>query len=176
MQDSNSRIVRGVTPEALRDHVEYSAWASGRLVEASFSLSPEELARDFQTADRSVIGTLAHIYAADRVWFSRLAGAPYPGFVTDSDRTMAVLQNEWPVLHARWREWAAGLNEESADSVLDYKDLKGNAWRQPVWQLVLHVVNHATHHRGQVSGFLRAMGHTPPPIDLIAYYRKQQPR
>jgi len=73
--------------------------------------------------------------------------------------------------HDRWREWAATLTEERAGSVLDYKDLKGNAWRQPVWQLILHVVNHATHHRGQVSGFLRAMGHTPPPVDLIAYYR-----
>jgi len=43
--------------------------------------------------------------------------------------------------------------------------------RTPLWQILLHVVNHATHHRGQVSGFLRAMGHTPPPLDLIAFYR-----
>jgi uncharacterized damage-inducible protein DinB len=35
----------------------------------------------------------------------------------------------------------------------------------------LHLVNHGTHHRGQISGFLRAMDHTPPPLDLIAYYR-----
>jgi uncharacterized damage-inducible protein DinB len=35
------------------------------------------------------------------------------------------------------------------------------------------VVNHGTHHRGQVSGFLRVMGHTPPPLDLVFYYREQ---
>jgi uncharacterized damage-inducible protein DinB len=40
-----------------------------------------------------------------------------------------------------------------------------------LWKIVLHVVNHGTHHRGQASGFLRAMGHVPPPLDLIAYYR-----
>jgi uncharacterized damage-inducible protein DinB len=51
------------------------------------------------------------------------------------------------------------------------KDLRGNTWTQPFWQLVLHVVNHATHHRGQVSGFLRAMGRVPPPLDLVAFYR-----
>ena len=53
-----------------------------------------------------------------------------------------------------------------------YSDMRGNPWRQPVGHLVLHVVNHATHHRGQVSGFLRAMGHTPPKIDLVFYYLK----
>src|SRR5205814_1411318 len=88
MQDSNSRTVLGVTPDALRDHLEYSAWASRQLVNATAALSPKDLARDFQTADRTVIGTLAHIYAADRVWLSRLAGAPFPGFLTDADRTL----------------------------------------------------------------------------------------
>ena len=172
MQDSNSRIVLGVTPDALCDHLEYSAWASRRLVNAVAALPPQDLTRDFQTADRTVIGTLAHIYAGDRVWLSRVAATPFPGFLTDADRSLATLQNDWPALHDRWRNWAAALTEEAAQSVLDYKDLKGNAWRQPVWQIVLHVVNHATHHRGQVSGFLRAMGQTPPPIDLIAYYRQ----
>jgi uncharacterized damage-inducible protein DinB len=53
-----------------------------------------------------------------------------------------------------------------------YRDLKGRTWKQPVWQLVLHLVNHGTHHRGQVSGFIRAMGATPPPLDLVFYYRE----
>jgi uncharacterized damage-inducible protein DinB len=55
--------------------------------------------------------------------------------------------------------------------MVDYKDSKGNPYRQPLWQLILHVVNHGTHHRGQASGFLRALGHTPPVLDLVAYYR-----
>src|SRR6476659_9062830 len=58
MQDSNNRIVLGVTPDALRDHIEYSAWASRRLVNAAARLSAEDLTRDFRTADRSVVGTL----------------------------------------------------------------------------------------------------------------------
>jgi uncharacterized damage-inducible protein DinB len=60
-----------------------------------------------------------------------------------------------------------------ARAIVAYKDMKGNPYSQPLWQLVLHVVNHGTHHRGQVSGFLRVMGHTPPPLDLVFYYREQ---
>ena len=55
-----------------------------------------------------------------------------------------------------------------------YTSLAGLSFQTPLWQIVLHVVNHGTHHRGQVSGFLRRMGVVPPPLDLIAYYREQK--
>jgi uncharacterized damage-inducible protein DinB len=161
-----------VSSSALRAHIEYTAWATGRLLDAAATLSHDELTRDFGTADRSVIGTLAHTFAADRVWLSRLQATPFPGFVTDADRNLDFLRKEWPVLHDRWRAWARGLSDEDAAAVLAYHDLKGNAWQQQVWQVVLHVVNHATHHRGQVAGFIRSMGHVPPVLDLIAYYRQ----
>jgi len=156
--------------DCVRDHLEYSAWASRRLVDAAAILSPEELTRDFGTSDRSVLGTLAHTFGADRVWLARMTGRPQRG-LSDADRELPAIQCEWPLVYDGWHEWARGMTDESLLTVLDYQDLKGNPWRQSLWQIVLHVVNHATHHRGQVSGFLRAMGRTPPPLDLIAYYR-----
>ncbi|MBZ5623749.1 MAG: DinB family protein, partial [Acidobacteriia bacterium] len=162
-----------VSAATLRTHIDYSAWASRHLVDAAAQLSPEELVRDFQTADRSVLDTLVHVYAADRLWLSRLNGGPHPGFVTDADRSLSVLQTEWPRLHESWKQWAAELTDETALAPLAYTDMKGRPWSQPLWQLVLHVVNHGTHHRGQVSGFLRSMGRTPPAIDLIFYYRER---
>ena len=161
-----------VSPDVLRAHIAYTSWAGERLVRAAGDLSQEELTRDFGTADRSVLGTLVHVYASDRVWLSRLSGSPHPGFATDADRRLGVLQNDWPELRSRWREWASGLSEAQVAAAVDYTDMKGKPWSQPRWQLVLHVVNHGTHHRGQVSGFLRSMGHTPPVCDLVAYYRE----
>jgi uncharacterized damage-inducible protein DinB len=160
-----------VSADSLRDHIEYSAWATRRLLDAVAKLSPEELARDFGTSDRSVLGTLAHTFGADRVWLARVAGGPQVG-LSDADRELAAILREWPAVLDGWREWARGLTDEGVLTVLDYKDLKGNPWRQSLWQIVLHVVNHGTHHRGQVSGFLRSLGYTPPPLDLILYYRQ----
>ena len=62
--------------DVLRNHLNYTAWASSRLVDAASALNPQELTRDFGTADHSVLGTLAHVYAADRVWLGRIEGNP----------------------------------------------------------------------------------------------------
>jgi len=164
-----------ISVAALRSHLGYTAWASRALVEAAGRLSHEELTRDFGTADKSVLGTLVHIFGADRVWLARLRGEPQPRNTTDADYSLAVLENDWQAIHEGWRQWAAGLAEGDTSRLVSYSDLRGNPWRQPLWHLVLHVVNHGTHHRGQVSGFLRAMGHVPPKLDLTQYYRLEQP-
>lgn len=161
-----------LSPDILRGHLAYTTWASLRLLHVAASLPEEQLTRDFQTADRSVLGTLVHIFAADRVWLTRVTQAPAIPFVTDTDYSLSILQREWPEVLRKWSEWAASLTTETAAESISYKDMKGNPWSTPAWQIVLHLVNHGTHHRGQVSGFLRAMGHVPPPLDLIAYYRE----
>ena len=61
-----------VSADTLRLQLDYSAWASQRLLDAAAQLSPEELKRDFQTADKTVLDTLAHVYAADRIWLTRV--------------------------------------------------------------------------------------------------------
>jgi uncharacterized damage-inducible protein DinB len=161
-----------VSADALRTHIDYTAWASLHLLNAAAQLTPDELTRDFGTADGSVLGTLAHIFAGDRLWLARLTAALTPAFITDADRDLTALQNSWPALLEHWKTWAAELTDEQVLAPIAYHDLKGRPWQRPLWQLVLHVVNHGTHHRGQVSGFLRSLGYTPPPVDLIYYYRQ----
>lgn len=159
-----------VPAETLQTHLRYSAWASALLVDAASRLTEDELTRDFKSADKSVLGTLVHVYAADRVWLARIEGEPpQPFLVPERDLHLRVLQHDWPALMDRWTSWAGTLLEPMAHA--SYQDLRGNAHTTPYWQIVLHVVNHGTHHRGQVSAMLRAMGHTPPPLDLIRYYR-----
>jgi uncharacterized damage-inducible protein DinB len=160
-----------VSVDTLRLQLDYSAWASQRLMDAAAKLSEEELMRDFKTADKTVLDTLVHVYAADRIWLSRVTAEPRATFVDPADRDLTLLQTEWPALQQRWKLWLRDFKDDDALRVIFYKDLKGREYSQPVWQILLHLVNHGTHHRGQVSGFLRAMGQTPPPLDLIAYYR-----
>ena len=88
----------------------------------------------------------------------------------DVDIRLTVLQHDWPALLSRWQTWADALHDSSESA--SYCDLQGHPHTTPLWQIVLHVVNHATHHRGQAAAMMRAMGHVPPPLDLIRYYRE----
>ncbi len=160
-----------LTKGALSSHLDYTAWASRRLLDAAAALTPEQLQQDFRTADKSVLGTLVHIYAADRIWLYRVRGEILVNFLSEADYSLPHLQQDWPLIHKGWRQWMDALPEEAVDIPLAYKDIKGNPYENTPWQIVLHVVNHATHHRGQVSGFLRMLGIKPPALDMTAYYR-----
>lgn len=158
--------------DVLLSHMEYTRWASTRLVAAASELTNEERTRDFGTVDRSVLGTLVHIFAADRVWMGRITGDMPARFIDpDKDMHFSVLQTEWLPLLDQWVDWVSNLPDSG--QMLRYQDLQGHWHESPAWQIVLHLVNHATHHRGQVQGFLRAMGRVPQPLDLIAYYREK---
>ena len=158
--------------DVLRLHLNYARWASLRLLEAAGPLPDSELQRDFGTADKSVLGTLAHVYSGDRIWLARARGDATPFPTREPFRELAVLAASWGGVMQGWMDLARPLKDDAFLRVVSYRDTRGNPGATPLWQIVLHVVNHGTHHRGQAAGFLRSMGHVPPPLDLIAYYRE----
>lgn len=159
-----------VSADTLQLQLDYTAWASQRLLDVAATLSQEQLTRDFKTADRTMLGTLMHIYAAERFWLSLALAAPEESLNHPKERELALLQREWPALYQRWKQWLRDSCGADVAHPISFQDLNGQPRAKPAWQVVLHLVNHATHHRGQVSGFLRAMGLTPPPLDLMHYY------
>jgi uncharacterized damage-inducible protein DinB len=164
-----------VSPDTLRLHIDYTVWASRTLLDAAAALPPAELTRDFATADKSVLGTLLHIYGGDWVWIERMDGRSPSNRPYDASATLATLQTGWSRVWERWIDCAHDLTAESAETEIEYLSFKGDPFRTPVWQVILHVVNHGTHHRGQAAGFIRSLGKTPPVLDLTHYYRQLTP-
>lgn len=160
-----------ISLKALQQHIDYTVWASRRMLDAAAALAPDELTRDFGTGDGSVLGTLLHVYGGDLIWIERMYGTSLTKRPYDEHASLAVLEAEWPHVWDRWKEYVDGLTEQAAEADVAYLSFKGEAFKTPVWQIILHVVNHGTHHRGQAAGFLRSMGKTPPVLDLTAYYR-----
>lgn len=154
-----------MTAEEIGLHISYSGWASRKLLQAALALPEAEQHREFAVSHKSLMGTLEHIFLADRIWFARTVD---PQILELQEPLPAA----WPLLQKRWEDWAAELTDQDIVRVVDYKDLKGNAHRTPVWQIALHVVNHATLHRGQAMSLLRQLGVAPPATDLIFYYRE----
>ena len=160
------------TRQILRYQLDFTAWANARALKACAALTPEEQTQDFKTSDKSILGTLAHCYRAERIWLKRLHNEK-ADFKVEGDDTLIALQQNWPALQSGWSDWARMLTDESANADFSYSDLKGNPWTQPIWTIVMHVVNHSTHHRGQVVGFIRSLGQQPPNVDLITFSRER---
>jgi uncharacterized damage-inducible protein DinB len=75
-------------------------------------------------------------------------------------------------LHDKMIEWAMGLNDEDWLRQMSYKTLSGMPMVTPLWEMVLHVVNHGSYHRGQVTTMIRQLGSKPINLDLIGFYRE----
>jgi uncharacterized damage-inducible protein DinB len=153
-----------MTKDEARTHLRYSQWASRRLLDAALALDPEKLHREMSVSHKSLYDTLAHIQMADRVWLERVLGSPVP--------PEEPIESAWPKIYERWQAWSDSLADSDLERIIAYKDLRGNPHQSALWQIVLHVVNHATLHRGQVMAMFRQLGVAPPPTDLIFYYRE----
>lgn len=157
-----------MTAEEARSHIRYSTWASQRLLEAVEALDPEMAGRDVGASHKSILGTLAHVEMADRIWLRRVTALPFP--------PTGEVERDLPEIRGHWERFADGLQDSELARVIAYRDLKGNPYETRLDHIILHVVNHATLHRGQVMGMMRQMGIAPPATDLIFYIREQQQR
>ena len=119
--------------------------------------------------------TIAHICAAERIWITRLKGEKLQG-IQKPDRLPDVdaARKEWVELEVEMREQLARLGPNAVERTIEYQDLRGTDQADPLWQMLQHVVNHGTYHRGQITTMLRQMDVAPPKsMDLISFYREQ---
>ena len=152
----------------------YNRWANARLYEATLALPGIEYRRDVGIFFGSLHATLNHLLATDRIWLWRLTGegdAP--------DRLDAILHDD-PVALARARiaedarlvAVVAALDAAALARPLVYRNMAGRSHEQPVAEILMHVFNHQTHHRGQAHSCLSILTRTEPPsLDLIQFQR-----
>jgi uncharacterized damage-inducible protein DinB len=162
-----------MTLQDLRTMLDYHYWARDRLLEALEGLTPEQLTRDLGSSFKSIHDTMVHTYAAEWAWYSRWNGtSPTALLPADQFPDLAAIRRSWTELEANVRAFLDRLGEGGIERVFDYTLLSGHAGSTPFWQMLQHVVNHASYHRGQVTTMLRQIGAAPAkPMDMIAYYR-----
>ena len=73
------------------------------------------------------------------------------------------------------KAFVAGLTTESLAGRVSYENLQGETWEYSLAHMIQHVVNHSTHHRGQVAAYLRQLGRVPPITDFLVYLDEGSP-
>jgi len=155
--------------------IDYNYWARDRVLDAVATITPEQFIRPMGNSFNSVRDTVAHICAAERIWILRLRCEKPQGFQKpDRIPDVNAARKEWAELEGEMREQLARLGPEAVERTIVYQDLRGNDQSDLLWQMLQHVVNHGTYHRGQITTMLRQLDAAPPkPMDLIAFYRER---
>jgi uncharacterized damage-inducible protein DinB len=152
----------------LLDSLEYHRWANEKVLQAVSGLSAEKYTKDLGSSFPSIRDTLIHIYGADRIWLGRIQGQS-PEWPKPQDYpTVASLREMWLETLSTFPSVVQSLNPEQ---LISYKAFDGTPYSNKLGNIIRHVVNHGTYHRGQVTVMVRQLGEKAVTTDMIAYYR-----
>lgn len=155
----------------------YNAWATQRLLDAVAALGDDDYRRDLSLFFKSIHGTLNHLLVGEHgLWFRRFAEGVSPKVALDEEAEpdRARLSKRLMEGAARWQPLIERWPVERFDGTLDYTTTRGEALSLPFAATLAHVFNHGTHHRGQITAALTALGQPGPAIDLVYMLQEEQ--
>jgi uncharacterized damage-inducible protein DinB len=148
----------------------YNVWATRRLLEAVSVVSEADYRKDVGLFFKSIHGTLNHLLVGEHMlWYPRFAKGVSPKVALnaevepDRDRLGQALKGG----AANWLPLIQSWPVERFDGLLSYTNMRGQAMSLPFAPTLAHVFNHGTHHRGQVTAALTALGHASPELDMV---------
>lgn len=158
--------------ELLLQYATYNAWANQRMADAISSLDEEQQHQTIKSSFGTLQATLQHLMFVENIWWQRqkLVDTPIP----KADAAMPVKEIAAKLVASsqQWTEWLEKTSQPTLEHVFEYRNSKGEAFKQPVWQMLLHLFNHQTYHRGQLVLMLRHIGvQQIPSTDFILWSR-----
>ena len=174
--------------EYLQRMARYNQWMNHKLYEKVMLLSDDDIAKDRGAFFSSILGTLNHILVGDMVWFRRFAASkackehltamkdmPRPSRLDELLFTdMSALKEQREIMDALILDFSHCWDETMLQSDIRYRDMKGNKHQRPLGELLQHVFNHQTHHRGQVTTLLFQAGIDPEVTDLLVMMMEEK--
>ena len=153
---------------------EYNYWANRRILTACEGVSQEQLVTG-KASHGSLRSTLRHALGAERAWRMRVQEGVSPkALLTDEDLpTLSAIRDLWSSEEESMRGYLAGLPAgESLDQVVHYSTTAGKEMTTPLWQILIHVLNHGTQTRSEAAMLLTEMGKSPGDLDFTAFLRE----
>lgn len=149
---------------------EYNYWANHRYLKAAQGLSPEQFTRRQGHSWDSVQGVLVHMMSSEIMWPARWRGGS-PGFLDPADfPTCASIIDRWAEVEKDMREFLGQQSEDSLQKKLSYTNTKGETFTLPLWQMMAHVPNHNTHHRGELAAMFALMSASHPEEEVVQFF------
>jgi uncharacterized damage-inducible protein DinB len=160
--------------EYLRTLMRYKAWANELVFAAAAKLPEAELTAPRKIIFGSLLRTLNHVYAMDEVWRAHLEARPH-GYATRNPEAcpaFAELRAAQKAMDGWWVDYADALLEAKQDEVVNFRFIGGGPGAMTRRDILMHVGNHGTYHRGNVASMMYQAGTPPPTTDLPVFLKQ----
>lgn len=118
---------------------------------------------------------MAHLLAAQQIWFKRCNSLPAPGGPIWPDWPADSFKSTIEQNHADWLNYLQGTSESDFETPVAYTNTKGEHFKDRLSDVIAHVINHGTHHRAQIGVELKLAGLNKLPVtDYIFYTRESK--
>lgn len=163
--------------ESLQLLARYNIWATTKLSQSLADVTDADFYRDCGLFFQSIFGTLNHLLLGEHeLWFPRFAQGHSPALqlntIVEQDRHVLIQTLQEKTLN--WITFLNAVKPQDLTGNLNYQTSTGQQKSLPYAATLVHVFNHGTHHRGQISAALTAMGYVCPELDLVYMLVEEQ--
>lgn len=161
--------------ELLTDYIKYNIWANERICKVFASLTPALLDKEVKSSFNTLRKTIYHIWGAEWIWYQRLHGVNPTSFPDDTFKgDFAEFQLEFLQQSGKYFVYISNATDKELSKELTHTNMKGDKFSNKISNILIHLMNHSTYHRGQIVTMLRNLGVTQiPSTDFIAYIRER---
>ncbi len=159
----------------LEQYAAYNHWANLRMTEMANNLSDEILHREINSSFSSIYKTLLHLWDVEDIWWQRLKLSEQQVWQSETFKGSIIeLSTNLVSQSKHWKEWVDVATEAALQHEFIYRNSKKDQFKQPVYEMLTHLFNHQTFHRGQLITMVRQTGEgNIPNTDLISFLRKK---
>lgn len=155
----NSRFIPQPMKELLKQYAAYNVWAHQRIMDLLIILPEDKQVAEIPSSFNSLLKTILHTWDAESIWWQRIKLQEH--VIRPSEHFSGTLQDACNGLlfqSRQWEEWISNASDLSLDHVFQYQTSKREVIKTPVYQVLHHVFNHGTYHRGQLVNMLHQLG------------------
>ena len=155
----------------IRDLFAHNDWANAKILKLCAGLADGQLDQEAPIGFGSLRATLFHMWAAEQLWFDRWIGEPWKPLDTNAGGvTVEQLSERFADIAAKRNRLIKDESSDGFTRVVDYRNTQGHDFQHVLGELLMHVANHATHHRAQALNYLKQFDRTVPAgLDYIFY-------
>lgn len=151
---------------------DYNGWANERVLQSLQSIGAEAFTSNRQASHGSIRGIIAHIAAAEWIWLERWRGFSPVSLLPESEfQTLEIASERLRKIDQDLQQFTSRLTQEELDGRRGYKTTEGKDYSNHLSDLLLHVANHSSYHRGQIATLLRQSGVVPQSTDFVLFVR-----